>query len=77
MGAAAVAERCLETGLGQLRHKVDQEGKMEVTMRDAKDCEVGSPSCSLRNVSKEQFICSFLRQMRFHSRNKLEYIQAL
>ena len=54
MGAAAVAECCLET---------DQEGKMEVTMRDAKDWEVGSPSCSLRNVSKEQnlFAVSFVR----------------
>lgn len=49
-----MAECCLET---------DQEGKMEVTMRDAKDCEVGSPSCSLRNVSKEQnlFAVSFVR----------------
>lgn len=38
---------------------------MGVTMRDAKDCEVGSPLCSLKNVSKEQnlFAVSFVCQM--------------
>ena len=40
---------------------------MGVTVRDAKDCEVASPLCSLRNVSKEQNLVtvSFVCQMQF------------